>query len=125
MYSLLRIGGISDQLEKLLVLLDKNHPELNPEINRQNMLVVNLSQASAPEHWVEVADALDLVSKSIDEAGVRDIGLLVDTAFEKKEVPEGGVAIDVLSVTHIALEAMARARADFEATVYPVSNDSE
>ncbi len=114
-----------DQLAKLLAELENNHSELNPEINRQNMLVINLSQASNAEHWADVADALDKISESISKVGVGDIGLLVDTAFERKLTPEGGVAIDVMSVSHIALDAMARAGSDFEATIYPISNGNE
>lgn len=124
MYSVLRITGLAEQLEKLLGALEKRHPDLSPEINRRKDLVCSLSWNSSAEHWVDVADALDRVSESIAEEKVGDIGLLVDTLFDLKKLPDGGVAVDTLSVSQIALEAMARIGSDFEATVYrPVADD--
>ena len=119
MYTVLRITGLADQLTKLLGVLERRHPDLSPEINRRKDLVCNLSQNPSVEHWAEVAHALDRVSESIAEAEVGDIGLLVDTVFELKKLPDGGIAVDRLSVSQIALSAMANIGADFEATVYP------
>ena len=116
MHSVLRISGVAEQLEKLLGGLERVHPDLSPEINRRNDLVCNLSQNSSVEHWSDVADALDRVSESIAEAEVGDVRLLVNMVFDLKQLPDSGVAVDALSVSQIALEAMARIGADFEAT---------
>ena len=35
MYTVLRIAGVTEQLEKLLELFEKTHHELSPEINRE------------------------------------------------------------------------------------------
>ena len=124
MYSVLRIVGIAEQLEDILGVLEERHPDLAAEINRRKELVCNLSQNSSAEHWADVADALDRVSESITEAKAGDIGLRVDTTFDSTMLPDGGVAMDSLAVSQIALEAMARIGADFQATVYrPVADD--
>lgn len=126
MYTVLRITGPPDQLTELLGVLEKRHPDLSPEIDRTKGLVCNLSQNpdNNSEHWIDVADALDRVSETIAEAEVGDISLLVETIFDFKELPGGGVAIDTLAISQMALAAMARIGADFEATVYrPVVDD--
>ncbi len=123
MYTVLRITGLADQLTTLLGVLERRHPDLSPEINRRKNLVCNLSENPNVEHWAEVADALGSISESIDEAQVGDIGLVVDTMFELKKLPDNGVAIDTLSVSQIALSAMASIGAEFEATVYRATDD--
>lgn len=110
---------------KLLGVLEKQHPDLSPEINRRKALVCNLSQNPSAEHWAEVSDSLERVSESIAEAKTGDIELLVDTIFELKKLPDGGVAVDTLTVSQIALEAMAKIGADFEATVFRPASDYE
>ena len=125
MYTVLRITGIAKQLEMILSILEKRNQDLSPGINRRKDLICNLSHNPSAEHWAEVADALERVSESISEAKVGDIGLLVDTAFDLKKLPDGGVAIDTLTVSQIALEAMAKIGADFEATIYRPTTDDE
>lgn len=125
MYTVLRISGVVEQLEQLCRVLEKRHRDLLPEIDRRGELVCRLSQKPGIEHWADVADALYRVSGSISETGVGDIGLVVDTAFNRKQLPDGGVAFDTLSVSQIALEAMAEIGADFEAAVYRTVGDDE
>ena len=128
MYSALRITGITgitEQLEKLLDILEKNNPDLSPSMNGHKDLVCDLSKNKSAEHWAEVADTLERVSESIAEAKTGDIGLIVDTIFNQKQLPGGGFALDTLSVSQIALEAMAKIGADFEATIYRPVADNE
>lgn len=120
MYTVLRINGISEQLNSILNVLEKRVPGLSPKINRQNVLICELSKNNNVEHWADVAIALDDIGSCVDEAKAGDIELLVDTRFDLKELPDGGVAIDTLSVPQMALTAMARIGTDFEATVYRV-----
>lgn len=124
MYTVLRISGIESQLNKLFSLIKELNSDLSPEINKRRELVCNLSQNQTVEHWAEVADALDRVSGAISESDAGDITLIVDTRFELKKLPDGSVAADTLSVSQIALAAIANIGADFEATVYrPVEED--
>ena len=125
MYTVLRITGIADQLNKLLGVLKVHNPDLSPDINKRKDLVCNLSKNPSVEHWAEVADALEKVSEAISEAEIGDISLLVDTMFDLKKLPNGGVAVDTLSVSQIALAAMASIGADFEATIYRPVTDEE
>ena len=88
-------------------------------------MVCNLSLNTSAEHWAEVAYNLDCISETISNSGIGGIGLLVDTVFELKKLPDGGVAVDSLSVSQIALAAMAKIGADFESTVYRPMRDDE
>lgn len=115
MFTVIRISGSESQLNKLYCVLKELHSDLSPRINKRKELTCTLSQNQDVEHWPEVADALDRVSCAISESRVGDIELLVDTRFDFKELPGGGVAIDSLSVSQIALAAMANIGADFEA----------
>lgn len=125
MYSVLRINGKNEQIEKLHKILKENNSALSPEINRRNDLVCNLSLSLSPDHWEEVADALEQVSESIVQAKTGDIGLLVDTMFNLKQLPDGGIVIDTLQVSQTALEAMTKIGSDFEVTIYPPAVDDK
>jgi len=123
MYTVVRITGACDQLELLLNTLKEVFPAASAEVNRRGHLVCDLSSEIGPEHWVEVAGALDKIGEAIDRAQVGDVGILVDTQFDLKFLPDGGIAIDTMLVSLIGLEAMTRLGADFEITTYRPSHD--